>query len=446
MVQLIALVVLLWHSAVFSAAKNPHNITSTTLDNGLKVIVKIDARAPVFISQLWYRVGGADESRPITGISHILEHLMFKGTKAYKTGEFSRIIARNGGSENAFTSKDYTAYYQKMHKSKLAVAIQLEADRMRNLVFNPAEFEKERKVVIEERRMRIEDNPNARVYENLNLISFDEQGAYYAPIIGFQADIEAYQLKQLKAWYQKYYAPNNATLVVVGDVEANQVIALAKQYFGDYKRQANTQSRRASIPLTANNRVLKLKAELPFYAMSFPVPSLKTATQKTDENTDENTAYALEMLAYSLENSLSQALIRNQQLASSINIGYQMYAKFDTLFTISFVAAKGVSNQNLLNAIQNQVAALIKTPALIADELARTKAQLEADFIFAQDRISTQAYYLGMLSTTGLGVDKLFSYVDKMNLIRVQDVANVAKNYLNFNAVNWVELVPQRLQ
>jgi zinc protease len=148
-------------------------ITQVTLDNGLKIIVKTDSRAPVFISQLWYQVGASDESRPATGISHMLEHMMFKGTNNYGAGEFSKIIARNGGDDNAFTSKDYTAYYQKMHKSKLELALKMEADRMRNLRLINKEFEKERQVVIEERRLRIEDNPNAKVIESLNLISFD---------------------------------------------------------------------------------------------------------------------------------------------------------------------------------------------------------------------------------------------------------------------------------
>ncbi len=412
-------------------------VSQVTLDNGLKIVVKIDKRAPVFISQLWYQVGASDESQPTTGVSHMLEHMMFKGTLAYKTGEFSQIIARNGGDENAFTSKDFTAYYQKMHKSKLELAIKMEADRMRNLTFSNRELTKERQVVIEERRMRVEDKPNSKVYENLRLISFDKEGAYHSPVIGFQQDLESYSLNDLRVWYEKYYAPNNATLVVVGDVDPDKVIALAKQYFGVYAHNPNIKNmQNPSIAHTGKSRILKLKAELPFYALSFPVPSLKSIK-------DEHNAYALEMLAYVLDNSLSKALIRNQQIASSIGVGYRLYDKYDTLFTLSFVPANGVSNDTVLSAIKAQVLEFINKPNLIQGELSRTKAQLEADFVFEQDQISTQSYYLGMLSTVGLGVDKMFTYVDKMNAINTKDVSKVAKQYLDFTNSNSVELIPQ---
>ena len=434
---LVCIIVLLQQWA-FAAV--PKSVSMATLDNGLNIIVKVDNRSPVFISQLWYKVGSSDESRPITGISHMLEHLMFKGTSKYPAGQFSKIIARNGGDENAFTSRDYTAYYQKMHKSKLALAMQMEADRMGNLSFSEAEFEKERQVVIEERRLRIEDNPNAKVYENLQLISFTEKSPYYAPIIGFQQDIESYQLQDLKDWYQQYYAPNNATLVVVGDVDADNVIALAKQYFGAYQYNPNIKAlEKSSIALQSNKKVLQLKAELPFYALSFSVPSLKTAI-------DEKQAYSLEMLAYVLDKLLSKTLIRNQQIASSIGLSYRIYDKYNTLFSLSFVPAQGVSNETILAAVKKQVAELTQQPHLIENELVRIKAQLEAQFVFSQDKISTQAYYLGMLSTVGLRADKMFNYPQKMNAISAADVSNAAKQYLDFSKANAVELIPQGMQ
>ena len=415
-------------------------ITQATLNNGLRVIVKTDRRAPVFISQLWYRVGASDETQPLTGISHVLEHMMFKGTQSYKAGEFSEIIARNGGDDNAFTGKDYTAYYQKMHNAKLELAIQMEADRMRHLRLLNSEFEKERQVVIEERRLRIEDNPNAKVFEHLRLISFDEKGAYHAPVIGFQADLESLRLHNLRHWYEQYYAPNNATLVVVGDVEADKVIALAKQYFGVYKSNPNiTKSNKTAITQTGKSRVLKLKAELPFYVLSLPVPSLKTAE-------DKHNAYAIDMLAYVLDNGLSKALIREQQIASSIGVDYGLYDKYDSLFTLSFVPAKGVSNDRVLSAIKTQITELINNPSLIKDELARTKMQLETGFVFEQDRISTQSYYLGLLATVGLDIETMFGYVHKMNAVSAQDVAKAAKQYLDFSKANSVELIPQGVQ
>jgi len=311
---------------------------------------------------------------------------------------------------------------------------------MRNLTFSNRELTKERQVVIEERRMRVEDKPNSKVYENLRLISFDKKGAYHSPVIGFQADIETYSLNDLRVWYEKYYAPNNATLVVVGDVDAAEVIQLAKQYFGDYAFNPNIKpSDQSAITLKGNSKKLKLKAELPFYVLSFPVPSLSTVD-------NDKTAYTLEMLAYVLDNGLSKSLIRNQQIASSIGVGYRLYDKYDTLFTLSFIPANGVSNDTVLKAIKTQVTELINNPNFIQGELSRTKAQLEADFVFEQDQISTQSYYLGMLSAVGLGVDKMFTYVDNMNSIKASEVSEIAKQYLNFNDANSVELIPQGIK
>ncbi|SMN15493.1 FIG015547: peptidase, M16 family [uncultured Candidatus Thioglobus sp.] len=413
-------------------------ITQASLKNGLKIIVKVDSRAPVFISQLWYKVGASNESRPNTGISHMLEHMMFKGTRQYPVGEFSRIIAKNGGDDNAFTSKDYTAYYQKMHNSKLELAIKMEADRMRNLTFSSRELEKERQVVIEERRLRVEDSPNAKVFEQLRIISYDKSGAYHAPVIGFQADIETYRLSDLRRWYEKYYAPNNTTLVVVGDVDPKQVIGYAQQYFSSYAFNSNidTLKNKPPIALIKQSKQLKLKAKLPLYTMAFHVPSLVSAKDKSQ-------AYQLEMLAYVLDNNLSKTLTRDRQITSSISVSYRLYDKYQTQFNISFIAAQGIENNTIINTIKQQVAELIKHPELLKDEVRRTKAQLEANFVFEQDQISTQSYYLGMLETVGLGIDKMFTYVDKMNEVTDKDLSNVANMYLNFDNVNTVELLPQ---
>jgi zinc protease len=206
------------------------------------------------------------------------------------------------------------------------------------------------------------------VAESLNLISFDKKGAYHAPIIGFQADIESYRLQGLRDWYERYYAPNNATLVVVGDVQADAVIALAKKYFGAYKYNPDiVKSHKPAITHTGQSRVLKLKAELPFYMLSFPVPSLKTTKHKRN-------AYALDMLSYVLNNGLSKALVREQQIASSVSVSYQLYDKYNTLFTLSFIPAKGTNNETVLAAIKAQITELIKNPTIIKDELARTNS------------------------------------------------------------------------
>ena len=185
------------------------------LDNGLKLLVKEDHRAPVMVSQVWYKVGASYEPSGITGVSHVLEHMMFKGTETHPPGEFSRIIAENGGSENAFTSQDYTTYFQRMEKSRLPISLELEADRMRRLQLQDEEFQKEIRVVMEERRMRTDDKPTALTYEQFRATAY-MASSYRSPTIGWMNDLENMELSDLADWYRRWYAPNNATLVVVG--------------------------------------------------------------------------------------------------------------------------------------------------------------------------------------------------------------------------------------
>jgi len=200
--------------------------------NGMKVLVREDHRAPVVVSQVWYKVGSSYEHSGITGVSHVLEHMMFKGTKKHAAGEFSRIIAENGGRENAFTGKDFTAYFQQLEKSRLKVSFEMEADRMRNLTLPEEEFKKELAVVIEERRTRTEDKASSLTSEQFYATAFTNN-PYHQPVIGWMNDLENMAVSDLRDWYEKFYAPNNATLVVVGDVNAEDVFELAKKYFAE---------------------------------------------------------------------------------------------------------------------------------------------------------------------------------------------------------------------
>ena len=207
-------------------------VVEHTLANGLKILVKEDHRSPIAVTQVWYKVGSSYEPGGITGVSHMLEHMMFKGTDKHAAGEFSRIIAENGGDENAFTGQDYTAYFQTMEATRLAVSFELEADRMRHLHLLPEELKKELQVVTEERRMRTDDNPQAKMQEQFMSVAYSNS-SYKHPIIGWPSDIANYTVEDLQAWYQRWYAPNNATLVVVGDVQAAAVFELAEHYFGE---------------------------------------------------------------------------------------------------------------------------------------------------------------------------------------------------------------------
>ena len=205
------------------------------LDNGLKVVVREDRRAPIVTSQVWYRVGSSYEHGGVTGVSHVLEHMMFKGTEQHLPGEFSRIIAENGGDENAFTSRDYTAYYQNLATDRLDIAFELEADRMRNLTLPAAEFAKELAVVQEERRLRTDDDPQALTYERFNAVAY-AASPYRNPVIGWEGDLAGLTVEDMRDWYRQWYAPNNATLVVVGDVDTEAVFELARKHSGSCRR------------------------------------------------------------------------------------------------------------------------------------------------------------------------------------------------------------------
>ena len=270
--------------------------------NGLKILVKEDHRAPVVVSQVWYKIGSSYEPGGITGISHMLEHMMFKGTKQYPAGEFSRIIAENGGQENAFTGSDYTAYFQTLEKSRLEISFKLESDRMRNLDLKAEELLKELQVVTEERRMRTDDQPRSKTQEQFNAAAF-ANSPYKNPVIGWPSDIANYKVEDLQAWYQQWYAPNNATLVVVGDVEAEQTIQLAEKYFASLQPSVIQPIKpQDEIEQKGVKKItVKAPAKLPFLMLGYKTPVLKTAQPQWE-------AYALEVLSGILDGGNSARL------------------------------------------------------------------------------------------------------------------------------------------
>lgn len=415
-------------------------VREQVLENGLKILVKEDHRAPVVVSQVWYKVGGSYEPGGITGISHMLEHMMFKGTQQYPAGEFSRIIAENGGQENAFTGSDYTAYFQTLEKSRLEISFKLEADRMRNLDLKAEELEKELQVVTEERRMRTEDKPRAKTQEQFNAVAFTNS-PYRNPVIGWPSDIANYKVDDLKAWYQKWYAPNNATLVVVGDVEAEQTIALAKRYFADLKpseiqpiKPQDEMEQKGARKLT-----VKAPAKLPYLMMGYKVPVLNTAKPEWE-------AYALEVLAGILDGGngarLSTRLIRGQQIAVSAGAGYDMNSRLEDMFLLEATPAEGKSVFDLEYALKNEVYQL-QNELVSPEELQRIKAQVLANDIYQKDSNFYQAMQLGLLETVGLGWQKADEYVQKVNQVTAAQVREVARKYLIEDALTVAYLDPQ---
>ncbi len=416
-----------------------------TLDNGLHLIVKEDHRAPVVVSQVWYKIGGSYEQEGKTGLSHMLEHMMFKGTAKYPPGEFSRIMAVNGARQNAFTGRDFTAYFQTLEKSRLPISFEMEADRMRHLVLTEAEFAKEKQVVAEERRTRTEDKPISQMYEHFRATAY-QTSPYQNPIIGWMSDIQNYALADLQAWYQRWYAPNNATVVVVGDVEAQAVLALAKQHFGQLKPSELTPplSRPEVEQFGIKRLTVKRPAKLPYLAMGYKVPVLNTIAE---QNRWE--VYALEVLSYLLDGGdsarLSKHLVRGQQIASSAGTSYDPFSRLEGLFTFSGMPTQAHTVAELEAALRAQIKQLQTTLADKA-ELERVKIQLRASQVYELDSVFYQGMKIGMLETVGLEWQLFDSYLDNIKAVTAEQVQTVARQYLIDDHLTVAVLEPQPLE
>ncbi|MCW8930238.1 MAG: insulinase family protein [Gammaproteobacteria bacterium] len=419
--------------------KGENQIKETVLENGLKVIVKPDHRAPVVISQVWYKVGSSYESGGTTGVSHVLEHMMFKGTPKYPTGEFNKIISRNGGEDNAFTSRDYTAYYQKLEKSRLHVSFELEADRMRGLLLPKDEFDKEIMVVMEERRWRTDDKPQSLTYEQFYATAFDNSG-YHNPTIGWMDDLKNMTVEDLNAWYQRYYAPNNATLVVVGDVESEAVFELAKTYFGPLKpfKIADLKPRIEREQKGGKRIEMTLEAKLPYMVMGYKVPVINTASEKWEP-------YALDLLAGILDGGdsarFSKNLVRGTKIATSVGAGYSLDARIQTLFLLDGIPAAGKTTAQLEAALLSELDD-IKNNLVTDDELNRVKAQVISSAVYEQDSMFYQGMKIGIAETVGIGWRKDNQYVEQIQAVTAEQIQQVAKKYFIPQTLTVATLIP----
>ena len=416
------------------------DVSEYLLSNGLKLIVKPDHRAPVAVTQVWYKVGSSYEYNGITGISHQLEHMMFKGTENLAPNEFSRIIAANGGRENAFTGRDYTAYFQTMEADRLEVSFQLEAERMRKLIIDEKELIKEREVVAEERRMRTEDNPIAMTREAFNATAF-VNSPYHHPIVGWMSDINHYEAEDLREWYQKWYAPNNATIVVAGDVEAEAVYKLAEKYFGKLTREVIAVVKpQIEVPQLGIRKVIvQTPAKLPYLMMGWKVPVVKTADASWEP-------YALEMLAGILDGGasarFSRELVRGKEIATSIGAGYGLFSRLDDLFIVAGTPTKVHTVSELQQAVKQQIE-MLKTELVKEQELTRIKAQVVANKTYERDSVFYQAMQIGMLETIGLDWRLSEEYVKNIDAVTAQQVQAVARKYFIDKTLTVAELLPQ---
>lgn len=417
-------------------------IFERTLTNGLKVVVKEDHRAPVIVQQIWYKAGSMDERTGKTGVAHVLEHMMFKGTKTVPVGEFSKRIAAAGGRENAFTSSDYTAYFQQLHKSQLPLAMKLESDRMHNLNLTAAEFGKEIKVVMEERRMRTDDEPQSLMNEVMNAAIY-QQHPYQHPVIGWMSDLEELTVNDARDWYQRWYAPNNATLVIAGDVKADEVFALAQKYYGPIQKSLQPPRRHFTEPaqLGIKRLVVKAPAELPQLVMSYHTPTIQNPAQDWKP-------YALEILAGVLDGNesarLNKHLVREQQIASGAGAGYDSTSRGPSLFTLEATPSTGKTVSDVEAALREEIALLVKD-GVSEEELQRVRAQVTAGEVYKRDSLFYQAMQIGQLESIGLGHGAIPVMLEKLQAVTAEQVQQVAKEFLQDDNLTVATLDPQPL-
>ncbi|MFP4607145.1 MAG: M16 family metallopeptidase [Thiohalospira sp.] len=415
-------------------------VHTTELDNGMTVLVETDRRAPTVVSQVWYGVGSSYEPGGITGVSHILEHMMFKGTEEVGPGEFSRIIKRLGGRENAFTGRDFTAYFEQLSADELDRALKLEADRMVNLRLNADEFDSERDVVMEERRMRVEDQPGAKLREAFNAAAW-HASPYGQPIIGWMDDLEHMALDDLQGWYERFYTPANATLVVVGDVEPEAVFDAARRHFGDLEggEEPTLKPRREPEQTGPREVVVRVPARVPQVRLGYKVPALNTAEEAAD-------AYALEVAAGLLADGdsarLPRRLVRGEEIATSASASYGLYDRMDTLFTLSGTPGGETEPRELVTALREEARALSEGE-IDADELERVKAKVVASEVFQRDSQFYKAMRRGLTETVGLGWEVVDEYAERVEAVTAEDVRRVAERYFAEDRLTVAILEPE---
>lgn len=416
--------------------------TEFSLDNGLKVIVREDHRAPVVVSQLWYKVGSSYESPGSTGLAHALEHMMFKGSSKLGPGESSRILRELGAQENAFTSDDYTAYYQVIARDRLEVALEMEADRLASLTLPEDEFVREIEVIKEERRMRTDDRPSGLAYERFKALAYPASG-YHIPTIGWMHDLDRMTIADLRDWHERWYAPNNATLVIVGDVQPAEVKTLVTRYFADIPARpipAVKQPLELDEP-GERSMTLYLKTQLPSVMMGFNVPSLTSSTNATE-------VHALRLISALLDGGSSSRiptqLVRKQELVAGASAWYNAFSRGDSLFVLSATpnVQKGKNISDVETGLWQQLKQLQDHPPSAA-ELARVRAQVVAAEVYAQDSITSQATLIGQLETVGLSWRIQEDDLAALSAVTPADIQAAAKKFFSKTRLTTAYVYPE---
>lgn len=439
--MLIARLIFIIVCLFFFSDSQASQVKEYRLKNGLKVLIVEDHKAPLATFQIWYRVGSMDEPTGKTGISHLLEHMMFKGTPKYGSKVFSNIIQKNGGGDNAHTSKDYTMYFQTLSSDRLHLSIKLEADRMSNLLLSPKEVASEKNVVMEERRMRYEDSPQNLLYEEVMAAAMKIH-SYRWPVIGWMPDIVSIERKDLFEHYRRMYSPDNAFIVIAGDVDPEKIMSDIRKHFGRIKPAGLRKKAAKKIVVNAEpvqngeRRIyLKKEAELPYIVMAFHTPSFP-----------DNDSYALDVLATVLSDGKSsrlyKSLVYEKKVALNSGADYNGFHRAPFLFTFGANAAPAKNVEEIEKAIYEEIEKIKKEPPS-ERELQKAKNQIESSFIFAQDATYTKAYYSGMFEM--LGDWRLMDgYLEGIRKVSPRDLQAVAKKYLYESNRTVGILIPQK--
>ncbi|MBZ0168015.1 MAG: insulinase family protein [Kofleriaceae bacterium] len=413
-------------------------VKESVLENGLKILLLEEHKAPVVTIHVWYRVGARNEQPGTTGLSHLLEHMMFKGTAKVGPGQFSRIIRKNGGRDNAFTSDDYTGYFETFASDRIELALRLEADRMRGLLLDSKELESEKKVVMEERRLRTDDDPVSALREAMAAAAFQAH-PYRQPVIGWMTDIEKLAREDLLRYYNAYYVPNNAVLIVVGDFNSDELLPKIRQYFGSIPRAADPPAVRAVEPEQRGERrvFLKKEAELPFVFMGYHVPNLKHPDN-----------FALEVLAYILSGGKSariyKSLVYEKQLALFAGGGYDRESIDPNLFPLYASVMPGKTAEEVEQALTAEIERVKNEP--VSDrELQKVKNQIEADFLFGQDSVFNLARVLAEYEIIA-NWRAWEAYLPGIRNVTAADLQRVAKAYLTPDNRTVAVLVPEKIK
>lgn len=435
-------IVLFLSSTVITPLMAQTATTEFSLDNGLKVIVREDHRAPVVVSQLWYKVGSSYEVPGSTGLAHALEHMMFKGSSKLGPGESSRILRELGAEENAFTSDDYTAYYQVLARDRLEVALEMEADRLASLTLPEDEFIREIEVIKEERRMRTDDRPSGLAYERFKALAYPASG-YHIPTIGWMHDLDRMTITDLREWHERWYSPNNATLVIVGDVQPDEIKTLVTRYFAKIPARPLPAVKQPLELAEPGQRsiTLYLKTQLPSLMMGFNVPSL-ASTDKPNE------VHALRLISALLDGGnsarLPAQLERKQELVAGASAWYNAFSRGDSLFVLSATpnVQKGKTLAQVETGIWQQLKQLQET-APSAAELARVRAQVLASEVYEQDSITSQATQIGQLESVGLSWRIKDSDLAALEAVTPADIQAAAQKFFTATRLTTAYIHPE---